>query len=110
MTFNIADEMFGEIMLPKALVGARVSDLSILLFELSLVVKYVRERKRVSCEIWVMNGENRDLGIQDIGPSLYVLNYKKSLILHNENNVISGRVLERSEDYCVSTLSKKHRI
>lgn len=54
MTFNIADEMFGEIMLPKALVGARVSDLSILLFELSLVVKYVRERKRVSCEIWVM--------------------------------------------------------
>ncbi|KAH0722107.1 hypothetical protein KY289_005151 [Solanum tuberosum] len=55
MTFSIADEVFGEIMLSDALVGVIATNLSIMLFEESLaVVKYEREIDGASCEVWVM--------------------------------------------------------
>jgi len=54
MSFSIADEMFGEIMLPDALDGVTPTNLSIMLFEESLVVNYGREIDGASCEVWVM--------------------------------------------------------
>ncbi|KAK4723811.1 hypothetical protein R3W88_026590 [Solanum pinnatisectum] len=55
MTFSIADAVFGEIMLPDALVGVIPTNLSIMLFEESLVVvRYEKEIYDASCEVWVM--------------------------------------------------------
>ncbi|KAH0722295.1 hypothetical protein KY290_004976 [Solanum tuberosum] len=55
MPFSIADEVFGEIMLPDALVGVIPTNLSIMLFEESLaIVGYKREIDDTSCEVWVM--------------------------------------------------------
>lgn len=55
VSFSIADEVFGEIMLPDALVGAFPTNLSVMLFEESLaIVKYGWKRNGASCEVWVM--------------------------------------------------------
>ncbi|KAH0643571.1 hypothetical protein KY290_035046 [Solanum tuberosum] len=55
MSFSIADEVFGEIMLPDTLVCVSPTNLSIMLFEESLVVvNYGREIDGTSCEVWVM--------------------------------------------------------
>ncbi|XP_004248467.1 F-box protein At3g07870-like [Solanum lycopersicum] len=71
MTFSIADEVFGEIMLPDALVGVIATNLSVLLFEESLaVVKYEREIDVASCEVWVMN----QYGVSESWSRLYSIN------------------------------------
>ncbi|KAH0778378.1 hypothetical protein KY290_004805 [Solanum tuberosum] len=71
MTFSIADEVFGEIMLPDALVGVIATNLSIMLFEESLaVVKYEREIDGASCEVWVM----KQYGVLESWSRLYCIN------------------------------------
>lgn len=71
MSFNIADEVFGEIMLPDALVGEIATELSIMLFEESLaVVKYEREIDGGSCEVWVM----KRYGVLESWTRLYRIN------------------------------------
>ncbi|MCD7467724.1 hypothetical protein HAX54_005330 [Datura stramonium] len=71
MSFSIADEVFGEIMLPDALVGEIATELSIMLFEESLaVVKYEREIDGGSCEVWVM----KHYGVLESWSRLYRIN------------------------------------
>ncbi|KAH0751589.1 hypothetical protein KY285_004737 [Solanum tuberosum] len=70
-TFSIADELFGEIMLPDALVGVTTTNLLIMLFEESLlVVKYGSEMGGDSCEVWVM----KQYGVLESWSRLYHIN------------------------------------
>ncbi|KAK4723622.1 hypothetical protein R3W88_026401 [Solanum pinnatisectum] len=70
-TFSIADEVFGEIMLPDALVGVTTMNLSIMLFEESVaVVKYGSEIGGDSCEVWVM----KQYGVLESWSRLYHIN------------------------------------
>ncbi|XP_019071446.1 F-box/kelch-repeat protein At3g06240-like [Solanum lycopersicum] len=57
MTFNIANEVFGEIMLPDAIIGGTMTSLLVTLFEESLAI--VRYGMRMGmygyfCQVWVM--------------------------------------------------------
>ncbi|KAH0751749.1 hypothetical protein KY285_004897 [Solanum tuberosum] len=71
MTCSIADEVFGEIMLPDALVSVIPMNLSIMLFEESLVVvRYEREIDDASCEVWVM----KQYGVLESWSRLYRIN------------------------------------
>ncbi|XP_055807879.1 F-box protein At3g07870-like [Solanum dulcamara] len=72
MSFSVADEVFGEIMLPDALVGVIATNLSIMLFEESLaVVKYEGEIDGASCEVWVM----KQYGVLESWSRLYRINF-----------------------------------
>ncbi|KAH0643570.1 hypothetical protein KY290_035048 [Solanum tuberosum] len=71
MSFSIEDEVFGEIMLTDALAGVTPTNLSIMLFEESLVVvNYGREIDGASCEVWVM----KQYGVLESWSRLYRIN------------------------------------
>ncbi|KAH0751750.1 hypothetical protein KY285_004898 [Solanum tuberosum] len=71
MTFSIADEVFGEIMLSDALTGGISTGLSITLFEESLaVVKYGMGMYGIFCEVWVM----KQYGVLESWSRLYRIN------------------------------------
>lgn len=89
MSFSIADEAFGEIMLPDVLVGVIPTNLSILLFEESLaVVKYEREIDGTSCEVWVM----KQYGVLESWSRLYhidlVVGMEKVVGFRNNGEVL----------------------
>ncbi|XP_016476971.1 F-box/kelch-repeat protein At3g06240-like [Nicotiana tabacum] len=71
MFFSIADEVFGDIMLPDALAGQIATNLSIMVFEGSLaVVKYEREIDGGSCEVWAM----KQYGVLESWSRFYSIN------------------------------------
>lgn len=73
MSFRIADEVFGEIMLPDDLVGEIATNLGFVVFEGCLaVVKYERrvDGGGSSCEVWVM----RSYGVVESWSRLYRIN------------------------------------
>ncbi|KAH0719889.1 hypothetical protein KY284_004919 [Solanum tuberosum] len=77
MSFSITDEVFGEIMLPDALVGVISTSLSIKKFEESLVVvKYVREISDVSCEVLVI----KRYGVLESWSRLYCINLVADMV------------------------------
>ncbi|KAH0722296.1 hypothetical protein KY290_004977 [Solanum tuberosum] len=89
MTFNTADEVFGEIMLPDALTGGIATGLSLMLFEESLaVVKYGRRMYVVFYEVWVM----KKYGVLESWSRLYrinlVANLKKVVGFRNNGEVL----------------------
>ncbi|WMV49381.1 hypothetical protein MTR67_042766 [Solanum verrucosum] len=89
MTFNIADEVFGEIMLPDALTGGIATGLSLMLFEESLVVvKHGKGMYGVFYEVWVM----KKYGVLESWSRLYrislVANLKKVVGFRNNGEVL----------------------
>ncbi|KAK4723812.1 hypothetical protein R3W88_026591 [Solanum pinnatisectum] len=88
-TFSIADEVFGEIMLPDALTGGIAKGLSITLFEEShAVVKYGMGMYGVFCEVWVM----KQYGVLESWSRLYRINLvgglKKVVGFRNNGEVL----------------------
>ncbi|KAG5579667.1 hypothetical protein H5410_050294 [Solanum commersonii] len=84
MTFNIADEVFGEIMLPDALTGGIATGLSLMLFEESLVVvKYGRGMYGVSMKLYRINL------VANLKKVVGFRNNGEVLILTRENGLVS---------------------
>ncbi|XP_015161777.1 F-box/kelch-repeat protein At3g06240-like [Solanum tuberosum] len=89
MTFSIADEVFGEIMLLDALTGGIATGLLLMLFEESLVVhNYGRGMYGVFCEVWVM----KQYGVLESWSRLYrinlIANLKKAVGFRNNGEVL----------------------
>lgn len=71
LTFQVGDEVFGEIMLPDELAREAVTGLSIFMIGESLgVIKYDGEAGNLSCDVWVM----KDYGVKESWTKLYRIN------------------------------------